>query len=77
MNIQKPLNEQGCKHTKGNNSNSIVLNFYLYYLPCTCKFYESTSMKLQNIKETKRYGHTVGRTDNVQAVHTLSRVCGV
>ena len=27
------------------------------------KFDEITSMILQDIKETKRYGHTVGRTD--------------
>ena len=43
------------------------------------KFEEIQSMILQDIKETKRYGHTVGRsfvrtvgrTDNVKTVYTL------
>ena len=41
------------------------------------KFYEIPSMILQDIKETKRYGRTVGRTDNVKTVyppHKLMKV---
>ena len=41
------------------------------------KFDEIPSMILQNIKETKRYGHTVGRTDNVKTVYPpTNTVCG-
>ena len=53
------------------------------------KFYEIPSMTLQDIKETKRYGHTFvrsfvrsfvrtdGRTDNVKTVYPpTNKVCG-
>ena len=33
------------------------------------KFDEIPSMILELIKETKRYGHTDGRSDNVKTVH--------
>ena len=45
------------------------------------KFYEIPSMILEVIKETKRYGHTfgrtVGRSDNVKTVYPpTNTVCG-
>ena len=45
------------------------------------KFDEIPSLTLQDIKETKRYGHTFvrsfGRTDNVKTVHPpTNTVCG-
>ena len=45
------------------------------------KFDEIPSMLLQDIKETKRYGHTFvrsdGRTDNVKTVYPpTNTVCG-
>ena len=41
------------------------------------KFDEIPSMILQDIKETKRYGHTHGRTDNVKTVYLpTNTVCG-
>ena len=49
------------------------------------KFDEIPSMTLQDIKETKRYGHTFvrlfvrsfGRTDNVKTVYSpTNTVCG-
>ena len=41
------------------------------------KFDEIPSMILQDIKETKRYGRTVGRTDNVKTVYPpTNTVCG-
>ena len=41
------------------------------------KFDEIPSMILQDIKETKRYGHTVGRSDNVKTVYPpTNTVCG-
>ena len=45
------------------------------------KFDEIPSMTLQDIKETKRYGHTFvrsdGRTDNVETVYPpTNTVCG-
>ena len=41
------------------------------------KFDEIPSMILQDIKETKRYGNTVGRTDNVKTVYPPTNiVCG-
>ena len=41
------------------------------------KFDEFPSMILQNIKETKLYGRTVGRTDNVKTVYPpTNTVCG-
>ena len=35
------------------------------YMKVFAKFDEIPSMILEVIKETKRYGHTVGRTDRV------------
>ena len=41
------------------------------------KFDEIPSMILQDIKETKRYGNTVGRSDNVKTVYPPTNiVCG-
>ena len=41
------------------------------------KFDEIPSMILQDIMETKRYGHTVGRSDNVKTVYPpTNTVCG-
>ena len=41
------------------------------------KFDEILSMIFQDIKETKRYGNTVGRTDNVKTVYPpTNTVCG-
>ena len=35
------------------------------------RFNENTAMTLQDIKETKRYGRTDARTDNVKTVYPL------
>ena len=35
------------------------------------RFNENPAMTLQDIKETKRYGRTHGRTDNVKTVYPL------
>ena len=35
------------------------------------RFNENQAMTLQDIKETKRYGRTDGRTDNVKTVYLL------
>ena len=35
------------------------------------RFNENPAMTLQDIKETKRYGQTDGRTDNVKTVYPL------
>ena len=41
------------------------------------KFDEIPSMLLQDIKETKRYGHTFVRSDNVKTVYPpTNTVCG-
>ena len=41
------------------------------------RFDENPAMTLQDIKETKRYGRTDARTDNVKTVHpTTNKVCG-
>ena len=41
------------------------------------KFYEIPSMILEVIKETKRYGRSVGRSDNVKTVYpSTNTVCG-
>ena len=41
------------------------------------KFDEIPSMILKVIKETKRYGHMVGRSDNVKTVYPPTKiVCG-
>ena len=51
------------------------------YCNVFAKFDEIPSMILQDIKETKRYGHTVGRSDghsdNVKTVYPpTNTVCG-
>ena len=41
------------------------------------KFDEIPSNTLKDIKETKRHGHTFGRTDNVKTVYPpTNTVCG-
>ena len=41
------------------------------------RFDEIPSMTLKDIKETKRYGRTDGRTDNVKTVYpSTNTVCG-
>ena len=41
------------------------------------KFDEIPSITLYDIKETKRHGHTFGRTDNVKTVYPPTKtVCG-
>ena len=41
------------------------------------KFDEIPSMILKVIKETKRYGHTVGWSDNTKTVyHPTNTICG-
>ena len=40
------------------------------------KFYEIPSMILEVIKETKHYGHTVGRSDNVKTVYPPTQFAG-
>ena len=41
------------------------------------RFDENPAMTLQDIKETKRYGRTDARTDNVKTVYpTTNKVCG-
>ena len=37
------------------------------------RFNENPAMTLQDIKETKRYGRTDGRTDNVKTVYPLQK----
>ena len=40
------------------------------------RFDENPALTLQDIKETKRYGRTDGRTDNVKTVYpTTNKVC--
>ena len=60
MHIQKPL-----RITKGNNSNSIgplplifISSICLVHMNVFAKFDEIPSMILQDVKETKRNGHT-------------------
>ena len=87
MSIQKPF-----RITKGNNSYSIgpspyffISSICLVHMKVFAKFDEIPSMTLQDIKETKRYGHTFvrsfvcsdGRTDNVKTVYPpTNKVCG-
>ena len=40
------------------------------------RFNENPAMILQDIKETKRYGQTDGRTDNVKTVYPLQTKFG-
>ena len=62
--MQKPL-----RITKGNNSCSIgpytlifISSICLVHMNVFAKFDEIPSMTLQDIKETKRYRHTFGRS---------------
>ena len=41
------------------------------------RFDENQAMNLQDIKETKRYGRTHARTDNVKTVYPLQSLRGV
>ena len=47
----------------------LVLSICLVYMNMFAKFDEIPAMSLQDIKETKRYGRTHGRTDNVKTVY--------
>ena len=54
-----------------------VLSICLAYMNMFARFDENPAMTLRVIKETKRYGRTHGRTDNVKTVYTLkNKVCG-
>ena len=64
LSIQKPF-----RITKGNNSYSIgpyplifISSICLVHMNVFAKFDEFPSMTLQDIKETKRYGHTFVRS---------------
>ena len=46
-----------------------VLSICLAYINIFARFGENSAMTLQNIKETKRYGRTHARTDNVKTVY--------
>ena len=48
-----------------------VVSIYLAYMNMFARFDENPAMNLQDIKETKRYGRTHGRTDNVKTVYPL------
>ena len=46
-----------------------VKSICLAYMNMFARFDENPAMTLQDIKETKRYGRTEGRTDNVKTVY--------
>ena len=48
-----------------------VLSICLAYMNMFARFDENPAMNLQGIKETKLYGRTHGRTDNVKTVYPL------
>ena len=48
-----------------------VLSICLAYMNMFARFDENPAMTLQVIKETKRYGRTDVRTDNVKTVYPL------
>ena len=48
-----------------------VLSICLAYMNMFARFDENPAMTLRVIKETKRYGRTDGRTDNVKTVYPL------
>ena len=48
-----------------------VLSICLAYMNMFARFDENPAMTLRVIKETKRYGRTHGRTDNVKTVYPL------
>ena len=48
-----------------------VLKICLAYINMFARFNENPAMTLQDIKETKRYGRTDARTDNVKTVYPL------
>ena len=47
----------------------VVQSICLVYLNMFARFDENPAMTLQDIKETKRYGRTHARTDNVKTVY--------
>ena len=52
-------------------------SFCLVHMNVIAKFDQIPSMTLQDIKETKRFGHTFVRTDNVKTVYPpTNTVCG-
>ena len=51
-----------------------VSSICLAYMNMFARFDENPAMTLRVIKETKRYGRTHGRTDNVKTVYPLYRV---
>ena len=55
----------------------VVQSICLVYMNMFARFDENPTMTLQDIKETKRYGRTDARTDNVKTVYpTTNEVCG-
>ena len=67
------------------HQSSFISSICLVHMKVFAKFDEIPSMALQDIKETKRYGHTFvrsfvrseGRTDNVKTVYPpTNTVCG-
>ena len=48
-----------------------VLSICLAYIYMFARFDENPEMTLRVIEETKRYGRTDGRTDNVKTVYPL------
>ena len=79
MYIHKPL-----RITKGNNSHRngpslllVVIIICPVDMIVYARFDEIPSIILQDIKKTKRYGRTDGRTDNVKTVYLpTNTVCG-
>ena len=55
-----------------------VLSICLAYMNMFARFDENPAMTLQDIKETKRYGRTDGRTDGQRenSIPTTNKVCG-
>ena len=53
-----------------------VLSICLAYMNMFARFDENPAMTLQNIKETKRYGRTDGRTQHENSIPTTNKVCG-
>ena len=55
-----------------------VYSICLAYMNMFARFDENPAMSLQDIKETKRYGRTDGRTDGQRenSIPTTNKVCG-
>ena len=51
-----------------------VQSICLAYINMFARFDENPAMTLQDIKETKRYGHTHGQHEN--SIPTTNKVCG-